>query len=73
MKLANAIKHYWCLHNVTNHHCFKSESESLDYLNWRNKCYLHYEKYMPVNQADDKVVLDFGCGPGHDLVGFSQY
>ena len=23
------------------------------------------------NQADDKVVLDYGCGPGNDLVGFS--
>jgi SAM-dependent methyltransferase len=28
---------------------------------------------MPVEGFDNQVVLDFGCGPGHDLVGFSVY
>ena len=26
---------------------------------------------MPVSGADDKVVLDYGCGPGNDLVGYN--
>ena len=26
---------------------------------------------MPVGAQDGKIVLDFGCGPGHDLVGFA--
>jgi SAM-dependent methyltransferase len=28
---------------------------------------------MPVKGQDGKVVLDYGCGPGHDLVGFVEY
>ena len=28
---------------------------------------------MPVNQADGLVVLDYGCGPGNDLVGFGHF
>ena len=28
---------------------------------------------MPVNCANDLVVLDYGCGPGNDLVGFSEF
>ena len=25
---------------------------------------------MPVSGRDGDIVLDYGCGPGHDLVGF---
>lgn len=28
---------------------------------------------MPVSGQDGKIVLDYGCGPGHDLVGFAVY
>ena len=28
---------------------------------------------MPVDEADDLVVVDYGCGPGNDLVGFSEF
>ena len=28
---------------------------------------------MPVCGQDDKCVLDYGCGPGHDLVGFGAF
>jgi SAM-dependent methyltransferase len=28
---------------------------------------------MPVAGADGKVVVDFGCGPGNDLVGFGHF
>jgi SAM-dependent methyltransferase len=28
---------------------------------------------MPVCGHDNEVVLDYGCGPGHDLVGFGVY
>lgn len=65
------VKKYWTHHNVTNHYMFNSVDESLEFLDWRNKCYLYYSELMPTSQADNKVVLDYGCGPGHDLVGFS--
>ena len=62
---------YWTQHNVTEHRTFASAAESIDYLNWRNAQYPGYIDLMPVHDATGKVVLDFGCGPGNDLVGFT--
>jgi ubiquinone/menaquinone biosynthesis C-methylase UbiE len=62
---------YWTDYNVTLHRDFRSIEESLAYLRWRNDQYFGYAALMPVNNQDGRVVLDFGCGPGHDVVGFS--
>jgi hypothetical protein len=64
---------YWTSYNVTLHHQFESTEESLAYFHWRNDQYFKYIELMPVSGFDNQVVLDFGCGPGHDLVGFSIY
>lgn len=64
---------YWTEHNVTAHYLFSDANESLDYFEWRNDQYFDYIRLMPVAGVDGKVVLDFGCGPGHDLVGFGVY
>jgi ubiquinone/menaquinone biosynthesis C-methylase UbiE len=62
---------YWTRYNVTLHHQFTSAEESLAYFRWRNDQYFGYIDLMPVHGQDGRVVLDFGCGPGHDLVGFA--
>jgi SAM-dependent methyltransferase len=64
---------YWTDFNVTLHHQFSSPHESLDYFHWRNDQYPGYLELMPVSGQDDKVVLDYGCGPGHDVIGFGVY
>lgn len=64
---------YWNQHNVTLSKSFLSEEESLSYFNWRNDQYFNYIDLMPVYGQDDKVVLDYGCGPGNDLVGFLHH
>lgn len=64
---------YWTGHNVTLHHQFADAAESLAYFDWRNDQYFNYLPLMPVAGMDGKDVLDFGCGPGHDLVGFGVY
>ena len=66
-----AVAEYWTRYNVTLHHSFNSPQESLAYFRWRNDQYFGYIDLMPVGGQDGKVVLDFGCGPGHDLVGFA--
>ena len=66
-------KDYWTDHNVTMHHGFRCEQDSLEYFHWRNDQYFNYIELMPVSGQDNKAVLDFGCGPGHDLVGFGVY
>jgi 2-polyprenyl-3-methyl-5-hydroxy-6-metoxy-1,4-benzoquinol methylase len=70
---ANAVADYWTRVNVTQHHAFASAQDSLDYFHWRNDQYFPYIEYLPVDGQDGKVVLDYGCGPGHDLVGFAVY
>lgn len=64
---------YWTDYNVTLHHHFKDAADSLAFFHWRNDQYFNYIQHMPVSGFDDRVVLDYGCGPAHDLVGFSVY
>lgn len=66
-----AVTEYWTQYNVTQHQDFQSVEDSFAYLRWRNDQYFGYNELMPVAGQDGRVVLDFGCGPGHDLVGFS--
>lgn len=64
---------YWTRHNVTEHRRFASAEASIDYFHWRNAQYPGSIELLPVSEADGKRVLDFGCGPGNDLLGFSLY
>jgi len=69
----SASKEYWTEHNVTLHYEFSTKEESLEYFHWRNDQYFNYIELMPVSGFDGKCVLDYGCGPGHDLIGFGTY
>ncbi len=64
---------YWAAHAVTNHLVFESREHSLEYLDWRNSQYLFYELLMPLGGHDGETILDYGCGPGHDLVGLAEF
>ncbi|WBY00722.1 class I SAM-dependent methyltransferase [Ramlibacter tataouinensis] len=71
--LSRSVASYWTSHNVTAHKTFGSREESLDYFHWRCDQYPGYLDLMPVAGVDGMDVLDYGCGPGHDLVGFLEY
>jgi SAM-dependent methyltransferase len=64
---------YWTRHNVTSHHQFASAEDSLQQLEFRNRAYPGYIDLLPVTGKNGMAVLDYGCGPGHDLVGFAHY
>jgi len=72
-KGAASSAEYWTRFNVTLHHRFSSPAESLEYFQWRNDQYPGYIELMPVTGQDGNVVLDYGCGPGHDVIGFGVY
>ncbi len=71
-KLTSPIQ-YWSEVTVTHGKKFVSREDSLQYLNWRNLLYFNYINLMPVSGHDNKVILDYGCGPGNDLTGFVEY
>jgi SAM-dependent methyltransferase len=71
--LSQTVADYWTSHNVTSHKAFATREESIDYFHWRCDQYPGYLSLMPVAGFDGQAVLDYGCGPGHDLVGFREY
>lgn len=67
------VSEYWTNHTV-NSLPFKSKEESLQYLNWRSSEYPLFHELMNIwGSHNGEVVLDYGCGPGNDLVGFLTY
>jgi SAM-dependent methyltransferase len=64
---------YWGRHTV-NSKPFASAADSERYLQWRFEQYPLFREFMEMwGEHEDKVVLDYGCGPGDDLVGFLLY
>jgi ubiquinone/menaquinone biosynthesis C-methylase UbiE len=63
---------YWTSHMVPVDEWHDAKS-SMEHFLWRNAQYPGYIDLMPVHGADGLVVVDYGCGPGNDLVGFSEF
>lgn len=67
------VDNYWGQHTV-NSRPFKTARESEDYLEWRASVYPKFRELMNLyGEHDGEVVLDYGCGPGNDVVGFAIY
>ena len=64
---------YWSHYHVNISYEIKNRNDSLDFFNWRNSQYPGYLDLMPVKNFDNKKILDYGCGPGHDVVGFIEH
>jgi ubiquinone/menaquinone biosynthesis C-methylase UbiE len=65
---------YWSGHTVhVENQNLESAEASLDYFHWRCDQYPGYLDLMPVAGFDGLDLLDYGCGPGHDIVGFATY
>jgi SAM-dependent methyltransferase len=62
---------YWTGYNVTDHRRYAGAAESRAAFDWRCAQYYDYLALMPVSGFDGLTVIDYGCGPGHDLVGFA--
>jgi ubiquinone/menaquinone biosynthesis C-methylase UbiE len=58
-------------HHTVNSNPFQSAEESLKYLEWRAEEYPLFHEHMRLwGEHDQETILDYGCGPGNDLVGF---
>lgn len=61
---------HWEQHQVARFGEGITERESLEALNARNALYPGLLELMPLAGFAGQTVLDFGCGPGHDTIGF---
>ena len=69
----DGVTSYWNRFNVTLHEPFSTREQSLERLRWRNGHYLFYEDFLPLETTEGLTVLDYGCGPGEDLVAFAEW
>jgi SAM-dependent methyltransferase len=69
----NDVDSYW--NSFTVHApSFASREESLQYLEWRFRQYPLFREFMGLwGDHDGEVIVDYGCGPGNDLIGFLEH
>ncbi|WP_022852156.1 class I SAM-dependent methyltransferase [Limisalsivibrio acetivorans] len=66
----NDIERYWEEHTV-NSTPFTSKEESERYLLWRSDIYPKMKELMDLyGDRGGQTVLDYGCGPGDDTIGY---
>ncbi len=65
------VDEFWGDH-VVESTWFKSAWQSRRQLSWRASLYPLFTEFVDLyGQHEGEVVLDYGCGPGNDLVGYS--
>ena len=67
------VDRYWTSHLVRSEP-FATPADSERYLEWRFEEYPLFREFTGLyGDHADEVVLDYGCGPGNDVVGFALY
>lgn len=66
----NDIEDYWTKHTVLDDY-FLTAKDSIEYCDTRFSLYPYFKEYAEMeNSHDDEIILDYGCGPGNDLVWY---
>ncbi len=64
---------FWTGHTV-NSRPFVTARQSARYLEWRFRQYPRFRELSGLyGRHDGETILDYGCGPGNDLVGFALH
>ena len=70
---ATEVDRYWTGHLVRSEP-FASAAESERYIEWRFQEYPLFREFSGLyGDHGGEIVLDYGCGPGNDVVGFALY
>lgn len=68
-----AVDAYWKEYTVKSKR-FRSAIRSKRHLQWRFEQYPLFREFMQMyGEHDNEIILDYGCGPGNDVVGFLLY
>jgi ubiquinone/menaquinone biosynthesis C-methylase UbiE len=69
--MTTAVDQYWTGHTVHARR-FRTRRQSERNLEWRFEQYPLFREFTGLwGDHDGEVILDYGCGPGNDLVGFA--
>ncbi len=72
-RMTTAVDQYWTRHTVRAER-FRSRRASERNLEWRFEQYPLFREFSGLwGEHDGEVILDYGCGPGNDLVGYALY
>src|SRR5262245_47283104 len=67
------VDEYWGGYTIRSNP-YGTPQEVVDFLKWRaDHFHKSYEFKGFWNDHSGKTILDYGCGPGHDLCGFLLY
>jgi ubiquinone/menaquinone biosynthesis C-methylase UbiE len=69
----NKVDQFWNNHTVNseNNGFFNTKEEHVAYMNWRFEELVQFKDLMALYDGyDDMVVVDYGSGPGEDVIGF---
>ncbi|MBI2803763.1 MAG: methyltransferase domain-containing protein [Planctomycetes bacterium] len=67
------VDEYWGEHTIKSEP-FATAQDGLDWLKYRSKIYpLSFQFKGLWDDHQGKVLVDYGCGPGHDLMGFQVF
>ncbi|MBL7069129.1 MAG: class I SAM-dependent methyltransferase [Candidatus Omnitrophica bacterium] len=67
------VDSYWARHTVGSRP-FVSRAQSITYLKRRSSEHPPIKELMQLyRDHSGKILLDYGCGPGNDLIGFALY
>ena len=67
------VDYFWAEHTIIEPplSAVKTAWQDKRYLKWRFSAYPLFREFMDLwGSHDDQTILDYGCGPGNDLVGF---
>jgi SAM-dependent methyltransferase len=71
--MTTAVDQYWAGHTVRAER-FRTKRASERNLEWRFEQYPLFREFSGLwGEHDGEAILDYGCGPGNDLVGFALY
>lgn len=74
VKRTEKSQDYWNRHHVDSpDEGFANVEASLEHLAWRNTMYPGQNELLGYENATGKRVLDYGCGPGNDVVGLGHF
>ena len=72
MQQLTNVDRYWSEKTVKSEY-FKSRQEADLHTSWRLNMYPFYKEFMALGEAHkDEIILDYGCGPGNDVIHFMK-